>query len=207
MTPLERKNVEETIRRHFDEDRIDLAADVAIRQYQPELLSWLNGVLCDEVAAREVFSVLCEDIWKGLPAFRWESSFRTWVYQLAHNAAARRFRSPPREQPMGDDSVNHPPQDVRSRTKPWLRTDVKSEFARLRETLDAEDRMLLILRVDRQMAWQDVARIMSGPEDASLTTAALQKKASALRQRFQRVKGRLRYLAEQRGLLPDVDKN
>ena len=200
MTSLEHKDLEQAIRRHFDEDRMDLAASVAIRRYQGELLSWLNGVLCDEVAAHEVFSVLCEDIWKGLPAFRWESSFRTWVYRLAHNAVARRFRSPSREQPMADDSQDDPAQDVRSRTKPWLRTDVKSEFARLREMLDAEDRMLLILRVDRQMQWLDVARVMSGPE-ASTSPGALQKKASALRQQFQRIKGRLRYLAEQRGIL------
>jgi RNA polymerase sigma-70 factor, ECF subfamily len=200
MTSLERKDVEQTIRRHCEEDRMDLAANVAIRSYQRELLTWLNGVLCDETAAREVFSVVCEDLWKGLPSFRWESSFRTWVYQLAHNAVARRFRSPSREQPIGSDSFHHPPQDVRSRTKPWLRTDVKSEFARLREMLDAEDRMLLTLRVDRQMHWQDVARVMSGPE-VHLTPAAVQKKASALRQQFQRIKGRLRYLAEQRGIL------
>jgi RNA polymerase sigma-70 factor, ECF subfamily len=81
---------------------------------------------------------------------------------------------------------------------------VKSEFTRLREMLDAEDRMLLTLRVDRQMHWQDVARVMSGPE-VHLTPAALQKKASALRQQFQRVKGRLRYLAEQRGILIGAD--
>src|SRR4051812_17378467 len=42
MTPLERKKVEETLRRLFDGDRIALAAAVAIRHYQPELLSWLN---------------------------------------------------------------------------------------------------------------------------------------------------------------------
>ena len=96
MELLERNKLEQTVRWHFEQGRADLAASLAIRHYQSELLGWLNGVLCDEIAARETFSVLCEDIWKGLPGFRWESSFRTWVYQLAHNAVSRRFSSPDR---------------------------------------------------------------------------------------------------------------
>jgi len=90
--------------------------------------------------------------------------------------------------------------EPRSPTGPWLRSEVKSEFAQLCEMLDPEDRMILILRVDRQMQWQDVARVMSDAE-GPLTSHQLKKKATALRQQFQRAKKQLREMAHARGLL------
>jgi RNA polymerase sigma-70 factor (ECF subfamily) len=200
MTPLERNDLEQRIRRHRDEGDIDLAARAAIEGYRLEILNWLRSILSDDVAAHEVFCVFCEDLWKGLPSFRWGCTFRTWAYQLARNAACRRFRSPCPELPMGDALPNEPMREPRSRTRPWLRTDVKSEFAELREMLDPEDRMILILRVDRQMQWQDVARVMSDAQ-GPLTSDELKKKATALRQQFQRVKKQLREMAQTRGLL------
>jgi RNA polymerase sigma-70 factor (ECF subfamily) len=61
---------------------------------------------------------------------------------------------------------------------------------RLRESLDPDEQTLLILRIDRQMAWTDIARIMGGdaPEAES-------RQAATLRKRFERLKERLRSMA------------
>jgi len=57
------------------------------------------------------------------------------------------------------------------------------------------------LRVDKQLDWDDVARVMLDEgEDAA--PAAVKKKAAALRKRFGRVKERLRALAVAEGVLP-----
>ena len=36
---------------------------------------------------QDVFSALCERVWRKLPEFRWQSSFRTWAYAIARNLA------------------------------------------------------------------------------------------------------------------------
>ena len=48
--------------------------------------------------------------------------------------------------------------------------------------------MLLGLRLDRQMAWTEIARILGSEEDS------LAREAAALRKRFERLKIRLREL-------------
>ena len=60
--------------------------------------------------------------------------------------------------------------------------------------------MLLMLRVDQRLAWEEVARVMA-ETDEPLSALELKKRAAALRQQFQRLKTRLRTLAEEDGLI------
>jgi RNA polymerase sigma-70 factor (ECF subfamily) len=71
----------------------------------------------------------------------------------------------------------------------------------LRESLSEEDQSLLMLRVDRKLSWKDLAVALSDGKE--MNEAELAKKASNLRQSFQKVKNRLRSLAEEEGLLSD----
>jgi RNA polymerase sigma-70 factor (ECF subfamily) len=77
---------------------------------------------------------------------------------------------------------------------------VRERFRQLRERLEPEERMLLMLRVDQRLSWEEVARVMAETE-APLGNAELKKRAAALRQQFQRLKTRLRALAEEDGLI------
>jgi RNA polymerase sigma-70 factor, ECF subfamily len=205
VTSVERHRLEEEVRALLAEGRADRASTVAIEACEIEITRWLKGVLADESRAREVFCAFCEDLWKGLPNFRWQSSLRTWAYKLARNAAWRHLRSVSPEQPMGDTVPDEPIQQPRSRTRPWLRSDVKSAFARLRETLDPEDRTLLLLRIDGRMRWDDIAQVTSDAQEP-LAADALRKKAAALRQQFHRIKTHLREMAEAHGLLAHADQ-
>jgi hypothetical protein len=60
----------------------------------------------------------------------------------------------------------------------------------------------LILRVDRGLAWNEIAQSMDDG-DAPLTDTELHRQAAALRKRFERIKDRLRVLAREAGLLSD----
>jgi len=60
--------------------------------------------------------------------------------------------------------------------------------------------MLLALRLDQKLSWREVARQMPGPQGA-LTEEALNRRATTLRQQFQRAKARLHALAMEDSLL------
>lgn len=179
---------------------LDRAATRALEIYGPELYGFLVQLIREPDSA-DVFSQVCEDLWRGLPAFRAQCSVRTWLYVLARHAAERFRRSPwnQRARRTGDSRLDALAEESRSRTQPWLRTEVKDRWHQLRDALDADDRSLLVLRVDRQLAWEDVARVMLGGE--SPDPGELHRESERLRKRFQRLKQQLRELARDAGLV------
>jgi RNA polymerase sigma-70 factor (ECF subfamily) len=178
------------------------AAEVIVRGFGPEILGFLTAMMRDEAAADEVFSTFCEQILKGLPTFERKCSFRTWSYTLARNAAhqyrlsARRRGGREGQLPEGS-SIAMAAAAVRTETAQHLRTEVKSRFAALRDALPPEDRELLILRVDKQLGWDEIARVMSAAD------VDLKREAARLRKRFQLVKEKLRERGREEGLLGD----
>jgi RNA polymerase sigma factor (sigma-70 family) len=182
---------------------LDRAATKVLEEYGPELYGFLVNMLNNEGDAGEVFSQAAEDLWKGLGTFRFGCSLRTWIYVLGRHAASRYKRSPwnKGERRRSDSRIQSLANVARSRTQPWLRTEIKDRFAAIRESLDEEDRTLLTLRIDRAMAWEDVARVTleeDSPEKLKLT-----RETDRLRKRFQLLKGELRKKAEEAGLLDE----
>jgi RNA polymerase sigma-70 factor (ECF subfamily) len=192
----ERAALEAKIRTACEKKQLEQAATDAIAGYGPEILRYLLSLTRDEVAAGEVFSQFCENLWVGLAKFRWESSFRVWAYALARHAWARLLRDPHRRRErrvaLSDmPSVHEAANAVRSRTATFLRTEVKDKVAELRAKLDPDDQSLLILRINRKLAWSEIARVLADP-DEELPAKELEKRAAALRKRFQRIKDDLR---------------
>ena len=180
--------------------KLDEAATRAIESYGPELYGFLVSYVGNESDAAEVFSQVGEDLWKGLPSFGLGCSVRTWLYVLARHAAAR-YRRSPWNRRTGESRLDGIVERVRTRTQPWLRTDVKDRFRALRDALDPDDRSLLVLRVDRKLSWEEVARVTLGLETPE--AAALTRETDRLRKRYQLLKDDLRKRAREAGL---VDK-
>jgi len=204
--------VDEAERARFERQVRDLcargdhagAASAVVRDYGPEILGFLTAVFRDDVEANDAFAEVAEALWRGLPEFAWRSSVRTWAYAIARNVtrvrrrnAARRGR---RVMNASDAFFQGVVDKVRTETTPFLRTEKKTRLQALRDALPEEDRMLLVLRVDRGLPWIDVARIVATDEDAPADDAALAQEAARLRKRFQLVKDRLRDLAKREGL-------
>jgi RNA polymerase sigma-70 factor, ECF subfamily len=172
------------------------AATRAIEGYGPEVLGFLVTLLRSESDAGDVFAQACEDLWVGLPKFERRSSLRSWFYTLARHAAARFRRSPHQRRPRATPSeAGDLAARVRSQTLPHDKSEVKVGVAQIRDSLDDDDRTLLVLRVDRDMSWSDIARVMAEPDEP------LDRVAARLRKRFQHVKERIRERALEMGLL------
>jgi RNA polymerase sigma-70 factor (ECF subfamily) len=179
----------------------DRVATAALDAYGPEIHGFLIHTLGNDADAAEVFGELGENLWTALPAFAFRCSVRTWLYVLARHAASRFRRSPWQRKARrgGESGLDDVIANAVSRTAPWLRTDVKDRFRALRDALPPEDRELLVLRVDRDLSWDDVSRVMLG--DAAPDPAALRTEAARLRKRYQLVKEELRRRARETGLV------
>jgi RNA polymerase sigma-70 factor (ECF subfamily) len=165
-------------------------ARLVISRHGAELLRYLAAVTRDDGEAAEVFAQTCEDLWRGLPGFRWQASLRTWLYTLARHAWRRRGRD--RFRRAGERvALSDQPElaaVVRTQTAQWQRTEVRDRLAALRAQLTEEDRELLALRVDRGLAWREIAQVLEDTDDA----AALTRRSAALRKRFERIKELIR---------------
>jgi RNA polymerase sigma-70 factor (ECF subfamily) len=182
--------------------RYHQAATLAIATYGPELYGFLVHLMGSDGAAADVFSQASEDLWNGLATFGGRCSMRSWMYVLARHAAARHRRSPwHRPGRRGESALDAAIADARSRTAPWLQTEVKDQWRALRESLEPDDRTLLVLRVDRDLTWPEIARVMIGEEDP--TPEALDRETVRLRKRFQLLKTELRDRARAAGLVGD----
>jgi RNA polymerase sigma-70 factor (ECF subfamily) len=197
--PGDRDAAERAIRQLCEAGDHAQATTAALRAYGVELLGFLRALAGDHDLAAEAFAELGEDVWRGLPRFRWESSLRSWLYALARNALAQLRRDPRRRRERNLPLSLAPDiaAAVRTVTIEIQRTAVKDEFRVLREQLDPEEHEILLLRLDRGMAWKDIARViggLGGDDD-------LDARAAALRKRFERAKQRLKKLAIERGLI------
>lgn len=165
----------------------------------------LAALTRDQDDAYDVFSQACEDIWVGFPRFLWQSTFRTWAYTVTRHAHHRFASSPFRRRRRSLSAAPHLNEitaAVRTKTQSYLRTDVKDRVARLRERLSVEEQTLLILRVDRDLSWPEIAAIMLPPGE-DRTPARVAQLTATCRKRFERTTARLRRLAEEEGLIKD----
>lgn len=197
-------DLEQQIRAHFDAGRLEAAATATLEGYGDEILSFLVARLRSASDAQEAFSMFAENLWTGLPGFGWRCSMRTWAYLIARNASTRIATQPQRRWARNLELSKVAGfveliDRVRTATNAFQQTAVKDRFRALREQLDDEDQMLLVLRVDREMSWRDLAITIAG--DEHMDDEAVTREAARLRKAFERVKRQLRELAERDGLL------
>ena len=176
---------------------LERVTEEALREYGPELIGWLCTLLPTTADAHDAFSRMSEELWRSLHRFDGRCAVRTWCYMLARHAAARvRGRAGKRREVL----VSQIPSIQQAATRIWNTSQREAKrardvYAEIRTELDEDDQTLLMLRVDRNLAWRDIAQVVLGEQ---ATAADLTRKAASLRKQFERVKERLRDLAAQR---------
>lgn len=184
-----------------DELREDSARTVerVLRDHGSEIFGWMLASLPAESDAADAFSLFSEDLWKSLARYDGRCSMRTWCYMLARHAVSRIARAARLAAPGGGDAVplsqvrvSRIAGELRERTVEHLRSDVKAKVRSLREHLDPDEQTLLVLRVDKDLAWRDISLVLLGP---AATEADLTRHAALMRKRFERIKLKLRTLA------------
>ena len=195
--------IDDEVRALLKDGDVSGATTVVIRKLGPEVLGFLCGVVGDS-DGNEVFSPWSVRLWRSLTTFRHVCSIRTWCYLLARREITR-FKRGEKKHGEGRQPISQLEdvlEQARTESRSVAATAKQQQIARLRQELTEEDRMILTLRYDRELAWQDIARAFvdetPGEADAAETISEdeLKREAARLRKRFQLVKQRLKSRAQ-----------
>lgn len=159
--------------------------------YGAEVFGFLAGVLDGVAEARDAYASIGERARERLVTFGWPCGLRTWLYSLAHRVLVERRESAG----LAGCGSELPHRDT---TQPPRRKSRRDAVAHLRSSLPLHDRELLVLRIDRQMTWEELAAVFLG-DDASAKDLALE--TLRLQARYRLLKEWLAREAEARGIL------
>jgi len=186
--------LESSVREHLDRGDAREAAAVALRALGPQILGYLEAVLKDPDDARDAFQRFAEELWRWLPTFRGEGSLRAFAYRIAWHAAARLKREPwqRRKERMRTTMASRLAASIASQG-PRTAAGRRDRLWQLRAALEPEEQTLLILRLDQEMPWNEVALVLSGKGE--------ELDPGAARKRFERIKAKLARMAKEQGLV------
>ena len=64
-----------------------LAFDLLVLMYRSRICSYITRMVRDPVEAEDITQVAFTKAWRHLPSFRGDSTFETWLFQIARNLA------------------------------------------------------------------------------------------------------------------------
>lgn len=137
-----------------------------------------------EEVAQEAFVAA----WKGLPAFRGESKFSSWLYQLTTNAAIDFLRREKRHRaatPIEDEPEPATPDTPQQALE---ESEVRQALQQALDSLTPEHRQIFLLRQMRQLSYEEIGRLLG-------------LEAGTVKSRLSRAKKQLRQILTEKGNL------
>ena len=156
-----------------------------VRRYEKKVLT-LSNRLCGNPddgadAAQEAFV----SAWQGLPRFRGDANFSTWLYRLTSNACMDLLRRRQRRDARAGFSLNDEeiqldiPDAAPSPQETVERRELRQELQDALQTLSPEHRQILILREIHQLSYEEIGRALS--LDAGTVKSRIHRARESLR--------------------------
>ena len=138
-----------------------------VRRYEKKALA-LSVRLCGNPedgadAAQEAFL----SAWQGLPRFRGDANFSTWLYRLTSNACMDALRRRQRRDAHAGPSLNDEasrvdaPDPAPTPQEHAERHELRQEVQNALQTLSPEHRQILILREIHQLSYEEIGETLS----------------------------------------------
>lgn len=140
------------------------AFSLLVQQYQRRVFNLVFRMLQNYEEANEVTQEAFLAAWQGLPAFRGEARFSTWLYRIAYNCALKQLETRKRDKALhtalqaeqtteGEDSKNI-----------LLETLDNQEMVQEQlSQLPPKYRIVLILRHLQDMTYEEMAEVLTMP--------------------------------------------
>ena len=137
-----------------------------VQRYQRRVFNLVFGMLQQYEEASEITQETFLAAWQGLPAFRGEARFSTWLHRIAYNCALKQLEQRRRdkalqeameaEQMVDGGGERHADSIIESHARQALVHEQLSQ-------LPAKYRIVLILRHLQEMTYEEMAEILTMP--------------------------------------------
>ena len=143
------------------------AFEQLVRLYEKRVLALTTRMCKNPADAEEAAQEAFLSAWQGLPFFRGESSFSTWLYRLASNACVDLLRREGRRQSAAGPSLNDEEtvidvaDDAPSPHALAERAELRQQIEEALSALPEDYRQVLILREMHQRSYDEIAEILA----------------------------------------------
>jgi len=181
------------VARRIAEGDLGGAATSTIRALGPGVLGYLRPVLREPDDVEDAFSEWCERVWRGLRAFEFRSSLRTWSARVAVNVALNQRDQAGRRRVRRFATGELSALAASVLTSATSRLERREAVQALSEDLTVEQQTLLFLRVNQGLGWDEIASVLAAPGQPA--------SPAAVERRYTRLVSRLRRSARKKRLI------
>lgn len=138
-----------------------------VGEHQRYVYNLALRVLKDEDEALDLAQETFVRAWMALPNFRGASQFRTWLYRIVTNLCCNRLPNLRRSiRELGDDVLVELPEPEAAFDNPARGLESRELRAYLHKAIDRLDeqyRLLITLRYQDELSYEEIARILNLP--------------------------------------------
>lgn len=162
-TPLEQDDVKlVTASKNGDQDAFSLL----VQRYQRRVFNLVLRMLQDYEEASETTQEAFLAAWQGMPAFRGEARFSTWLYRIAYNCALKQLELRKRERTLqqalqAEQTLESTSDEQKNAHLAAL--DSQELVQEQLSQLPAKYRIVLILRHLQDMTYEEMAEVLTMP--------------------------------------------
>ena len=143
------------------------AFGVLVDQNQRYVFNLALRVVGDEQEAEDLAQEAFVRAWLALANFRSQARFRTWLFRIVTNLCYNRLPGLRRElSDLGEDCLTEVPDDSPSEIDPVSSIEAKERRTYLHRRIDElpeSFRLLIVLRYQQGLAYDEIARVVSLP--------------------------------------------
>ncbi len=145
----------------------EAAFEALVRLYEKRVMALALRMCRDPEDAAEAAQEAFLAAWQGLPSFRGESGFSTWLYRLTSNACVDQLRREGRHRSAAGPSFNDEearvdvPDTAPSPQETAERRELRAQIESGLQSLSPDHREVLLLREMQQLSYDEIAARLS----------------------------------------------
>ena len=142
------------------------AFEQLVHLYEKRVLALTTRMCKNPADAEEAAQEAFLSAWQGLPFFRGDASFSTWLYRLASNACVDLLRREGRRQSAAGTSLNDEevqlevPDTAPSPQEQAERSELRQQIEAGLQALTPDHRQVLLLREMHQLSYDEIAQTL-----------------------------------------------